>query len=218
MSAVSPDKMTRRRGRAASAIYAFDRFLQKRESVYEYSDDPRCLFRIQRAKIERGLTLHDGTVLCKGDPAMKLHFWNEHVPPIRPDGAMAAWALKFTRRVIPSLKELEHHISTLPDGDAIAAIWGDLGLGTAKQNEGLAAVATHFGFESFEGDRGPPRSTLHRLGENTLMLFLVLATNPASARLAVLRRTRKPLYMSRNVLRQYLGGPRDPALATERVS
>ena len=39
-----------------------------------------------------------------GDPVLKLHLWNEHVPPIGPAGSDLAWAVSVRRMLIRSLR------------------------------------------------------------------------------------------------------------------
>ena len=65
--------------------------------------------------------------------------------------------------------------------------------------EGIRRIAAHVGFEELD-DVGLSGGRLHMLGENILVLMLMLATNPASARLSVLARSRKPIYLSRRKL------------------
>lgn len=207
-----------RGGLVARAVFTLDRWLQKRERVYEYTDDPLCIFRAQRAEAEYPVVLTDGTVVNKGASIIKLHIWNQHVPPMGPyGGASMAWARELSRRVGPSLCALERHLAELPDGDEIVAICGEMGLGTAAQGDRLGGLAGRYGFESVD-DGGHVRSryTLRRLGENILILLLVLATNPLSARPSVLLRDRKPVYLSRKALRRHCHTSPGAAAAKEK--
>lgn len=207
MSAVS-HRTTSRRGWLAAAVFALDEKLRRRESIYEYTDDPQCLFRIQRGTADRNVALRDGTILRKGDPVVRLHIWNEHMPAMSAGGPSVGWARDVKRRIELSLRELERHLATQPDCADVVAICGNMTLATPQQGDQLARIAARYGFEG-AGESEPQRwyPSPRRLGENILMLLLVLAANPAAARFSILRRDRKPVYLSRTTLRQFCSAP-----------
>jgi hypothetical protein len=199
----------------ARAVFLLDRWLRKRQSIYEYTDDPECLFRAELAVAEYPAVLTDGTVINKGAPVVKLHIWNEQMPAMRLyGGASIAWAREVSRRIGPSLRQLDRHISELPQGDGIVAVYGEMGLGTAGRGDQLVRLIGRYGFEPV-GDPGRSRFTLRRLGENILTLLLVLAANPTSARLSVLLYDRKPVYLSRKALSKYCRALPDAAAERE---
>ena len=183
------------------AVFGFDRWLRQRQGVYEYSDDPLCMFRVQRGQADCNVCLSDGTRVRKGDPVLNLHLWNEHVPAIGPKGISMNWAREMTRRVELSMCALARHLKWTRGLDDIVAIRGDMRLGTAQQSDQLARVASHYGFEP----AGPGHAVfgpgmLKLLAENIFICFLVLATNPAALRFPVLRRSHKLVYLSRAAL------------------
>ncbi len=76
------------------------------------------------------------------------------------------------------------------------------------------------GFEQVSKDDGKISiwGQLHRRGENMLALLFVMAVNPASARLDVLRLDRALVFMSKNRLLQLCGPGRRKSRAPARQS
>jgi len=130
------------------------------------------------------------------------------MPAMSADGPSVGWARDVKRRIELSLRELERHLATQPECSDIVAICGNMTLATPQQGDQLARIAARYGFEG-AGESEPQRSypSPRRLGENILMLLLVLAANPAAARFSILRRDRKPVYLSRTTLRQFCSAP-----------
>lgn len=183
------------------AVFGLDRWLRHRQGVYEFSDDPACLFRIQRGTAECSLDLSDGTPVRQDDPVLNLHLWNEHVPASGANGFNMSWAREMTRRVELSLSALARHLRQTRALDDVVALRGDMRLGTAQRNGQLARIAGRYGFEPVEStaedlSAGNPK----RLAENLFICLLVLATNPSALRAPVLRRGHKLVYLSRAVL------------------
>jgi YkoP domain len=192
-----------------NAVFGLDRWLRRRQGVFEYSDDPACLFRIQRAQAEEHVTLSDGARIALGDPVLNLHMWNEHMPLMGHDGATVAWARTASRSIRSSLGQLATYLHEHPEFDDIAALRADMRLGTAEQSAQLARLSAHYGFEAPAGlaPAGYWRSGgLHRFGENILIFMLVLATNPVAVGTPVLRRDHKLVYLSRVALKRRYGG------------
>jgi hypothetical protein len=183
------------------AVFGIDRWLRQRQGVYEYSSDPFCVFRVQRAYAETDLLLSDGTRIATGDPVLNLHLWNEHVPPMRLQGATVAWAREATRRVDRSMRDLARHLKWTRALDDVVALRGDMRLGTPEQSSQLARLAAHYGFEpADENGLDPTSRTVQRFAENVFIFLLVMATNPIALRAPVLRRDHKVVYLSRAAL------------------
>jgi hypothetical protein len=188
------------------AVFGLDRWLRQRQGVYEYSTDPMCVFRVQRARAELDLWLSDGTRIAAGDPVLNLHLWNEHVPPMGSDGATVAWARESMRRVERSMRDLARHLKWTRALDDVVALRGDMRLGTAQQQ--MARLAAYYGFEPAGGNGIDLSSrTVQRFAENVFIFLLVMATNPAALRAPVLRRERKLVYLSRAALERRYADP-----------
>ena len=177
------------------------------QGVFEYTDDPACIFRIQHAQAEQPLTLSGGARIEPGMPILNLHLWNEHIPLMGPDGATVGWA----------------HLSSAPsrprcgswrptrcqsDLDDIAALRADMRLGPVEKSPQLVRLMGRYGFEpAAEAIRaGSWRSgSLHHFDENILIFLLLLATNPVAVGALVLRRDHKLVYLSRAALMRRYG-------------
>ncbi|MGN6550978.1 MAG: YkoP family protein [Pararhizobium sp.] len=186
----------------AVAVYQLDGWLRRREAVFEYSSNSDCIFRIQRQTADEEVTLSDGTVLRPGDPLIRLHLWNEQIPPMGRSGPNVAWARAFSRRLESSLRELDMYLDQESDLRDVKALVADMALGAPGRGEQVVRISGRHGFEAAGEASCADEYALRVLGENILMLLLVLATNPASARLSYLRRERRRVYLSRAVLRE----------------
>ena len=192
------------------AVFGLDRWLRRRQGIYEYSADDSCLFRIQRAQAETRLTLSDGTMIAGGDPILALHFWNEHMPALARSGPTIAWARHIERAFDLSLRDLARYLASDPQVYDVIAIRADLRLGAADYNDKLARITAHFGFEAVRTECDSA-SMLHRFGESILIFLLLLASNPGAVRLPALSREHKLAYLSRAALeRRYAAGPNSP--------
>jgi hypothetical protein len=181
------------------AVYALDRLVRQRLGIYEYSSNACCLFRVHRDRADHSLSLKDGTHIRRGDPILKLHIWNEHMPCMGEKGPSVAWGRRVSRCIHISLTELASYLegeSTLKDVKAICA---DMCLGTAQQRMQLARIVARYGFEAARDGVGQP-GKLERIGQNIMMLLLVLVTNPSTLRAAILLRAHQRIFLSRAAL------------------
>ncbi|MGH8140946.1 MAG: YkoP family protein [Steroidobacteraceae bacterium] len=184
------------------AVFALDRWLRRRQGIYEFCSRSDCLFRLERGRAERPVALSDGASARAGDPVLKLHLWNEHVPPMGRRGPTVGWARHASRAIEGSLCELAQYLSRHAEFANVRLLYGDMCLGSARQTRQFKRVIGRYGFEVLDLR---PHGTLHRLGDMLLVLLLGLATNPVALRRAPLRRYRQRVYLSRAVLeRRYL--------------
>ena len=191
-----------------NAVFGLDRWLRRRQGVFEYTDDPTCVFRIQLAQAETPLTLPGGAQIEPGMPLLNLHLWNEHIPLMGPEGATVGWARHLSRSIQSSLRQLAAYLEDSPEFGRIAGVGADMSLGTAERGTQFVRLMSHYGFEpAAEVIRlGYWRSCrLHHLGENILIFLLVLATNPVALGPPVLRRDHKLVYLSRAALQRRYG-------------
>jgi hypothetical protein len=187
-----------------SAVFTLDRWLRRRQAIYEYSNHPRCLFRIQCVRIEQALEFVDGTSVRPGSRALALHLWNEHIPPMGERGPTLAWARKANRAIYASLRELARYLAGRPDLSDVAAICGDMRVRGVGQAARLARIAARYGFETSTGTVDG-RGVLHRIGDGLLILLLAAVTNPLAMRSSVLRHGNMRLFLSRAALEKRYG-------------
>lgn len=216
MSLVSSERREHSAPWLRTAVFALDRWLRWREGVYEYTDDPDCIFRIQRLTATQELTFADGTHVVPGDPMLKLHIWNEQLPPIAAEDSSLAWARHLGRAIDFSLGKLTYYLQERPELKDVQAICADMRLRTDEQSKHLTRLSGRYGFEETAETTPARPDPLRRLGENILGLLLVLASNPAAARLAILARTSTVVYLSRATLeKRHLKPRRDRVGADE---
>ena len=191
-----------------NAVFGLDRWLRRRQGVFEYTNDPGCIFRIQHIQATERLTLAGGARIEPGTPVLNLHLWNEHMPLIGPEGATIGWARSFSRAIQASLRQLARYLEEHAELDDIAALRADMRLGTAERGAQLLRLSARFGFEPPAGAAPPGywhAGALHRFGENILIFLLLLATNPVAVGTPVLRRDHKLVYLPRAALERRYG-------------
>ncbi|MGH6672279.1 MAG: YkoP family protein [Xanthobacteraceae bacterium] len=190
----------------AETIFALDAKLRRRHGVLEYSCHPSCVFRIQIARARRLLTLADGTRLEPGQRIARLHFWNEHIPPVPQHGTTILWARQLQKSISISLRELAHYLSSRPDLNDVFVICGDVPSATRAQWQQIEYIMAYYGFETvMRSERLPLGERIHRFGENVLISLIVFARNAAALRLDTLSRVRVPIYLSRRTLERKFG-------------
>ena len=183
-------------------IGRLDSSLRARQGIIEYTTSAQCIFRMEVTRSEDQIVLSDGTMVRNSDRILVLHLWNEHIPAFPPGGATFGWAGRLNRALETSLSELEAYLASRPDLDDIVAIRAEMALAAEERNDRVIALAARHGFEPVQAPRMPLAKRLHRFGENILIAMLVLAHNPASFRIDTLRRSCRPIVLSRAALRR----------------
>ena len=181
-------------------VLKLDGWLRRRQGIYEYTSDRRCLLRAEIGRSDCAVTLADGTRLATGDPVLVLHLWNEHIPPLGRRGPTVAWARHMSRAAHISLRELARYLQQHGELDDVAAVYGDMHLGSARQVEQFTRLVTRYGFETVDEGEVQTDGALHRFGKDILVLLLVAATNPVALRRTLLRRFHRRVFISRAVL------------------
>lgn len=207
MSVVLSEKRGLRAIHLEQWVFSLDRWLRRWHGIYEFTAHRDCLFRAERCLAEESLLLSDGVRVCRGDPLLKIHLWNEHMPSMGQVGPTIAWARRASRAVDTSLRELARHVAQCSELDTVAAVCADMRLAPARQSAQLARIVARYGFEAAKDPRAGRPGPLRLIGENILMVLLVLATNPIAFRAAVLRRGHSRIIISRaRLLRLYRPG------------
>jgi len=193
--------------RLAELIFTLDKLLRQRYGVLEYSSHPSCIFRIQICSSHRNLTLRDGTRLCAGDRIARLHYWNEQVPARHCYASQMLWAREFHRRIAISLTELAHYLRAQPSLADVNVVCGDVASAVGEHSSAqIAHIMRRYGFEAMlSPEAALLRERLIRLGENVLISLIMLAQNADALRVDTLRRTRVPIFISRQTLERKFG-------------
>jgi YkoP domain len=185
----------RRKPLWAQLIFALDRWLRRRQGVFEYNHKPDCIFRVQLGRLYSEVMLSDGTFGRPGDRVIDLHFWNEQIPITPVAGHSLAWGCRFNRSFAESLRGLARFLMSEPELSDINIIRANINL------DPLHRIAARHGFEAIRDPvRLSPWEHVHRFGENILCWLLTLACNSGRARPNKLWRSRQVIYLSRRVL------------------
>jgi hypothetical protein len=193
-------------------VFWLDKGLRRDRQVFEYSDRPDCVFRIQRSRSPSSYVLSDGVTVNEGDPIIELHLWNEHLPKMTAARASIGWGTRLAHGFRSSLRELCAWLDVRREYDDVTVVYANMALGGGERTDQLLRwMCGPLGLEPVaDGYRPTFRDHLRRLGENILGLMLVLAINPVAARFEMLMRDRARVAMSRAELRRRYGrrGPR----------
>lgn len=163
------------------------------------------IFRIHNAEASEALQLSPQVQIRPGDPVVHLHLWNEHMPPIGPDGPTLKWAMRLSRQLAFSLMELSRHLARTPELKPVRAVCGEMTVAWPRQTQVLARIVKHLGFTVLPGPTPSLRERFHRGGENILTLLIVSTSNPGALRGGIFSRGHIRMCMPRAVLDRRYG-------------
>lgn len=196
----------RREGFFGRAVRWLDATLRRQQGIFDYSEDPKCMFRVSITSSSRELTLADGTEIRKGQKLAELHLNNDQAPSIPPGGTDLAWAVgayHIAKHSLELLADAMQRDERLKEIDAI------FGTSVFTPKGGAAQVTRFTGRLHFETHDQPEELSLgkrvHRWGENILIWALLRTFNPGGLRNAKLARDRQIVWMSRATLLKYYG-------------
>lgn len=176
-------------------IRTFDAFLRRRYGVFEFSNDADCLVRLQFGHAPHPLPLPDGEIPT-GAPVLFLHLWNEHIPPIPPQGPDVAWAARTYRLFLRSLQRVADLLRSDPRYAEVRAIGGATVLIPLPGETSSGGFVRRLGFTTL-----PYAGKLGRFGEfweNFYTWWIMWAYNMPSLRSKnLLRLRRHEMWMSR---------------------
>jgi len=170
-------------------IRHFDRLLCRANGVFEFSAHQDNVLRLQWGTAPHPLHLSDGVEVRAGDPAVITHLWNEHVPPMGPDGPDLAWAARIGRMLLASYRAAAMWLADQPRMAGVRAVGGVTVLIAPSGHGGSMRLMQRLGFEVL-----PYRHPLGRFGEfweNLYTWWLMWAYNAASLRNRRLLRLRR---------------------------
>jgi hypothetical protein len=162
-------------GRAV--IRRFDAFLCRCLGVYEFSSDAECILRVQKAVAARPLNLPGG-VIPKGAAVLKIHLWNEHVPPMPAAGPDLAWAAHVSRCFVRSLHSVAGLLRKDPSLTGARAVGGVTALLPIEGRSGSTALMKRLGFTILPYHN--PLGSFSEFWENLYTWGLMWAYNPIS--------------------------------------
>lgn len=158
-------------------IRRFDGWLSRVEGVEPFTDDPRCIMRIQAGRAKFDLVLPDG-VIPRGADVLLPHLWNERMPRIPAAGPDLAYAAGFQQRIIASLKLIAQHLESAPALRAVQAVGGVTAHISLEHAHGGRAMLQRLGFTILPYHR--PFGAFGEFWENFYTWWLMWTYNPAS--------------------------------------
>jgi ceramide glucosyltransferase len=193
----------------ARSIRRLDAHLRHKQGIFEFAQDPRCIFRVSVATAPAEIRFANGARVAAGKPVGILHLWNEQVPLTPPDGADLRSGMLLRKSFSISFEALATAARSDPRLAEVEAFGADAVFVTRNGDTLVARLAARYGFEWIAPDRKPTFSArLHAVGENFLILGLQWAFNPAGLRGKVFFRPREPLWISRRALLTRYGAHR----------
>ena len=156
-----------------------DRLLQRIYGVFEFTDDPECLFRLSVTQLSRPLLLDDRTISA-GAEVLILHFWNERMPQLSKKGSTLAEGVQSQRQIIRSLRAVAVEIQRSSRLANVQAVGGVTALITTNGPTGTEKLFRHLGFTIV-----PYHNPLGRFGlfwENLYSWLLIWTYNEAGLR------------------------------------
>ena len=119
--------------------------LRKTNGVFEFCDDPDCVFRVSIGVSKYPLQLPDGEIPA-GTKVLEVHFWNEHMPPMRSDGSVIGPAVKLRRKVASSAQRMAEAMQNDPRLSGVKAVGGVTPLFIPGDNSAADGIFRRLGF------------------------------------------------------------------------
>ncbi len=126
-------------------IHAIDRLVRRRSGVFEFCENPDCLFRVSVGIAAYPLHVPGGEIPA-GERILELHFWNEHIPPLPSTGPSLSWAVRFRRLVAVSTHCLAQAMRNDPRLAGVRAVGGVTPLFTPGDGSAAEGIFRRLGF------------------------------------------------------------------------
>lgn len=189
----------------AGSMARFDAVLRSWHGVYEFTDDPHCVFRLGMSRSRAGVSLSDGTRIAAGEMIGTFHFWNEHLPRYPASGPDLRWACMMRDLVAHSLRLLADYVGEEPEWQPVRAFYGE-GVFFSRRigMPQIERVCMRFGFEQVPTEPIPSlRRRVHCFWDNFTLWALTRAFQPAALPRRPFIRPRQELWISRGRLVHY---------------
>jgi hypothetical protein len=193
-----------------------DRVLRRRYHVFEFTDDPGCIFRLSMENASYPITLPDKEI-PKGAPVLNLHLWNEHVPSMPKDGPDMGWGIKMAKSVKYSFGLVAQEVRRNPELSNEQALGGDTILFSQTIPGEYDWLFTRLGFTIFPYHR-PKLGRFGEFFENLYTWWLMRSFNlPSAHRRQLFHLERKTIWMSIEKLLSLYPKPMAEGIATRQI-
>jgi hypothetical protein len=172
-----------------------DRVLRRRYRLFEFTDDPVCIFRLGLESTSYPIHLPDKEI-PSGAQILSLHLWNEHVPRMPEDGPDMRWGIRMAKRVKYSFGLVAQEIRRNPKLSDAQALGGDTILFSQTIPGEYDWLFTRLGFTILPYHR-PKLGRFGEFFENLYTWWLMRAFNmPSVSRRDLFHLERKSVWMS----------------------
>jgi hypothetical protein len=159
------------------AVRWIDSLLRKSQGVYEFTDDPDCILRIQVKRATHAVTIGRENIL-KGDVVLAVHAWNERMPKVPGEGPTLEWALSLRRQLIHSFRKVAQEMCQNHQYTHFQAICGESSLFSFTDHIGGTRMMQHLGFTVLPYHR--PLGRFGEFWENLFSWWMMWTYNDAS--------------------------------------
>lgn len=185
-----------------AAVRLIDSLLRTSGGIYELTDDPECILRIQLKHTTHEVIIGNERI-SKGEPVLALHVWNERMPKLPHAGADLEWALKLRRQVIHSFRGVGKVLQHDSRYSQVRAVCGTSALFSFSDHTGGIRMIQHLGFMVLPYHR--PLGRFGEFWENLFSWWLMWTYNNVSMKSReFLRLQRTEIWMTKDeFIRRY---------------
>jgi hypothetical protein len=130
----------------AAFVRLIDLVLRRLSHIETFSTDPRCILRTSLTRAKHTIRL-SSTTIAAGASLLLIHFWNERMPTIPPQGPDFRWAVDSQKRFVHSLRLLHSWAVNQGLAGEIKAIGGATVLFSGDLSTAQQRLLEHLGFE-----------------------------------------------------------------------
>ena len=160
-----------------AGVRLIEYLIRKSLHVYEFTDEPDCILRIQLTPAPR--SVHEGGVaVSKGDTVLVIHAWNERMPKLPKEGPTLEWGIRLRRLAVHSFEAVANELQKGGKYSQVRAIYGESTLFSFSDHTGGLRMIQHMGFTIL-----PYRGSTGKFGEfwaNLFSWWLLWAFNDVS--------------------------------------
>ena len=160
-----------------AAVRLIDALLRASQGIYEFTDDPECILRIQLKRATHQVNIGN-VMIKKGEPVLAVHAWNERMPKLPFEGATIEWALQLRRQVIHSYRQVAKVMQSDKRCSTVRAVCGESALFSFSDHTGGTRLMQHLGFTVLPYHR--PFGRFGEFWENLFSWWLMWTYNDAS--------------------------------------
>lgn len=160
-----------------AAVRSIDSLLRKSQGIFEFTNDPECILRIQLKHNSHTVNIGNERIL-KGEPVLAVHAWNERLPKLPTEGANLEWALRLRRQVINSFRGVAKMMMQDSKYSQVRAVCGESALFSFTNHTGGTRLMQHLGFTVLPYHR--PFGRFGEFWENLFAWWLMWTYNDAS--------------------------------------